>query len=287
MAVAALAEAGRAMSRLHAAAAAGDPLARTAAIELAALDTALPAIELRPAPRTQAGARLLDATGAPLAEAPALFLEVADQNVRYGFVPGARLSPEYGIELLADGEPMLPATAELPVRAAAQPFVLPLPELIAFLQQRFADNPRLSVAMVAAEGVQAHRLGSALLSLKRTGHDHVTVVGRNARGESVAQTVRLAQQTESDTADASDLALRVRLGGYSLRSGKDAEVQDIPRVRGERGFQFDSATLGSQLSGLRVASSRVSFMSDVAAEHVTLALLEVARSSKACELVLP
>jgi hypothetical protein len=287
MAVAALAEAGRAMNRLHAAANAGDPLARTAAIELAVLDSALPAIELRPAPRTQAGPNLLEASGAPLAEAPVLLLEIGEQSVRYGFVPSVHLAPDNTIALVALGEPALPATAELPVRAPAQPFVLPLPELIAFLQQRFAELPQLDLAMVAAPGVSAHRFGSALLSLKRTGHDRVTVIGRNARGEAMAQAVRLSQQIEADAEQASELALRVRLGGYSLRSGKDAAILDIPRVRAADGFHFDAVALGAQLAGLRVSSSQVSFMSDVAAEHVTLALLEVAKSSRSCELVLP
>lgn len=284
----ALHDAGRAVDRLQEAASAGDPLAAAAVIELATFMAALPAVELRPALRPKGKGVWLDASGHMLPSAPEFLLRVSGTGVRYGFAPRARLRPDGEIELYSAYSPMLPETAELPFRATLPPFMESVPELVMLLSSSGARSAN-GVALVIEPGTPAHRLGRVLASARRAGHDRLLVMGQAADGSAVAETVRIEGQDEisADVTERAQVAVRVRLGGYTLYERERREREEIPRVRDERGFRYDDAALAARLGSLRMPSSQLSFMGEVAADQVMVALLEAARTSRSLGVVLP
>jgi hypothetical protein len=112
------------------------------------------------------------------------------------------------------------------------------------------------------------------------------VAGATSAGLTAAEPVRLVSQADAERAPA-ELALRVRLGGYSLRKRAGDAAQDIPRIREADGFRFDTAGLAAQLGRQRYTQSQLSFMSEVAAEPVTSALFAVAQTSQSLAVLLP
>lgn len=286
-AVAALAEAGSALSRLHAASAAGDPLAAAAIIELATFTTTLPAIELRPALRPEHAAAWLDAAGQPIEPAPQLLLRIGEDRAHYVLAPRVRLDADGLVELVSPDEPDIAAAGELPVRASLAAFIAPAPELVDFLRRVLATDAARSIAVAVDVGVPARTLGRTLVSLQRAGWDRAVLIDRAHAPRSGAQPVRIALASATDSAASAELALRVRLGGYSLRARDRDAALDIPRIRGEEGLRFDTATLATELAGRSYAVSQLSFMADVASDQVTSAALELGKSSRSLELLLP
>jgi hypothetical protein len=284
MAVAALAEAGRAMIRTRAAVDAGDPLAVTAAMEFAELSAALSKLELRPWPAFACDA--CSGSEAPAESGPDLVITVVDKGVRYGFVPRVRLLPTGQLESFGATEPVLPAVADLPFRSAMPPFYIRrMPELVDWLRATLDEGPDRKIAITAEVGVPSHMLGRALASLKAAGRDEAVLIGRACDGVLRAETIRIVSKEETEAAPA-ELSLRVRLGGYSLRLPERANTQDIPRVRDAQGLRFDTAALSAQLGERSFVSSEVSFMFDVPSDQLTAALLAVAPKSRSLELLL-
>ncbi len=283
----ALAEAGKALGRLQEAAEAGDPLPAAATSELAVFQILLAAVELSPGMRPAHTESWVDANGASAGAAPGLKLWVSEQGVRYAFAPHLKLGAGGVLELVAAAKSGTPASGELKIASSLRPFVHPLPELIDWLRVQLAADPVLTLAVEATAGTSVLMLGRVLVSVERAGQKVVIVMGRSASGQYVAQRVALADSSTADTRPEATLALRVRAGGFSLRHGA-APSLDLPRVRDQAGvLQFDLDALSAQLEGKRVDSAQLSFMSELTAEPMTIALFEVAKRSRSLELLLP
>jgi hypothetical protein len=281
--VAAFMEAGHALARLRAAAAAGDPLAAVAAADRDALAAKLNARSLLLPPQLPEAAGWTRPDGSPLAATPELLVLVGERGVRYAFALRARLDERGALELFSRGEPVWPHLASLPFARELRPYIEPLPELVAFIQRAQQGAP-----LVAAIGVEpdtnAHALAHVLASWKRAGASGELLLSAAGNRQGRAQAVQL--WSDADGGPEAPLGMRVRLGGYSLKQGQ-APTLDIPRVHTELGWRFDLARLEAQARTQRYPSARVSFMADVAAEDLIAAVLQLAPASDTLAIALP
>jgi hypothetical protein len=280
--VAAFADAGAALERLRAGAAAGDPLALAAQADFAALRNSLHARSLLPPALLADAAAWTRADGAALTPTPELLVVVSAHGVRYGFASRVRLDEQGALEASSRQEPTWPQLTEIPFVRELHPWIEPVPELVAFVQRVQKDGP--IVAAVSAEpGTTAHVLAHMLLSWKRAGGADVLLLASGATAGR-AQLVQL--WSEAETGHEAPLGVRVRLGGYSLKQG-EAPTLDIPRVRTDAGWHFDTDTLDTQMHAQRYPAARVSFMADVAADDFVAAVLHVASACDTVAVALP
>jgi hypothetical protein len=281
--VAAFADAGAALERLRTGAAAGDPLALAAEADFAALGDRLHARSLLPPVLLPDAPAWTRADGSPLSSTPELLLLVDSRGVRYAFASRVRLDERGQLEAFARQEPSWPQLADVPFGRALHPWVEPLPELLALMQKLQKDGA-VPGAVRAEVGTSTQVLADVLYAWKRSGINAdlwLSAAGANAGR---AQLVQLWSESETDRV--APLSARVRLGGYSLKQGEATSV-DIPRVRTDAGWRFDTDTLDKQLTGQRFAAARVSFMSDVSSEDFVAAVLHLAPACEAVAITMP
>ena len=255
-------------------------------MERARFETVLPAIDLRPTLRPEHGKGWTDTGRKTLEHSAELMLSVSDNAVRYGFVPHARLTAQGDIELSSKGDPSLPNMAKLPFRATTRNSLNPSAEFVSWLQRTLSPGSHAAVAVKTEPTVTAFVLSRMLVALTRAGQSEAILVGPMVDGLDGAQPVRLLYTGQGDTNEPAELALRIRLGGYSLRLPGAAATQDIPRVQDEHGFHFDTQALAAQLEGKRAKSSQVSFMPNVQSKTLEVALFQLAESSNSLALLL-
>lgn len=281
--VAAFADAGAAIERLRAGAAAGDPLALAAEADFATLANTLHARSLLPPALLADAPAWTRADGSPLTSTPELLLLVDSRGVRYAFASRVRLNERGQLETFARQEPSWPQLADVPFGRTLHPWVEPLPELLALMQKLQKDGA-VPGAVRAEAGTSTQVLADVLYAWKRSGINAdlwLSAAGANAGR---AQLVQLWSESETD--HVAPLSARVRLGGYSLKQGEATSV-DIPRVRTDAGWRFDTDTLDKQLTGQRFAAARVSFMSDVSSEDFVAAVLHLAPACEAVAITMP
>lgn len=276
--IAAFADAGAALQRLRAGAASGDPLALAAQADLPALEHGLRDRSLLPPVALTDAPGWTRADGSPLTSTPELLLLVNAQGVRYAFASRVRLNDQGELESFTRQEPSWPQLADAPWGRTLHPWIEPLPDLVALVQKLQKDGP--VPAIVRAEnGTSTQLLGDVLYAWKRSGVKAdlwLTAAGANAAR---AQLIQLWTETETD--HVAPLSARVRLGGYSLTQNAGTTL-DIPRVKTDAGWRFDTDTLDKQVSGQKIAAARVSSMSDVSADDLVTAVLHLA---PACEVI--
>ena len=276
-------ELGATLQRLDKAAKLGDPLAAALDEPLAALRQQLLAARVRLSPRLGDEVTAVaapDALGSPV---PELFLVVSEAEVRFSRVPLARVTETGSAELIAQPDPVAPKTLPLVALRDLSSFTRPIDELIAALRKlQAAGEPIGSAGVTTAGSVPAHVLGRVLISLDKAGVHQLALLGRAPDGSLLDAPLHVTFAGISPI-PATELKLRIRLGGYSLSLG--GATLDIPRVKGEAGWHFDVERLRAAAEKRIVKSAAVSFMADVAAEQVLVALFQVRPGKNPVELV--
>lgn len=255
-AASALREASLALARLERVAEGGDPfaasLAGVVAVDGAVLHTA--ELSLTPALPGWLGAR---AAGGGEPSRAALILVVRGDAIDYAYVPAARLRGGE-VELVSPGEPALPSFASLPLADDGRAALAPLEALIAplaALREPLGAEARVGIA--AEDGVQAWTMSRVIVTMVRAGYAAPDLLARAGSGEARSLPVDLVMGQEAEA----DLAVFVRLGGYTLRDGHGA--RDIPRVRDASGLRFDVDALARSARPRRGARASLRYMGGV------------------------
>lgn len=284
-AVAALEAIGHVIARLHRDAR-RDPLLRALEPQLRALRAGLSGVTLRMLPRLEDGVFQLPVVGEHAAGAPDVALIVERTGIRYGYVPGARLNAAGHITLVADGEPVLPRTAELSFSSRLRSWTHPIPELVELLRRLERDGRRPHLAIGTSGQLRAHVLGCVLISLRRAGHRRALLLAQSEDGVARTTPVELVTLAETRNRARSGLRLRVRQGGYSV-VGFGVRAQRIPRVWRQKRFHFDVDRLARVIRRRHFKRADVSFMARVPAEQVSPAAFEVAERADALRVIFP
>jgi hypothetical protein len=163
-----------------------------------------------------------------------------------------------------------------------RPYIQPIAGLSESLAAEIDGAALTRIVVMPDANVQAHVLARALIALPAVdGGASVSLLTRKANGDIHASPIEIAR-TEIGTAA---VHVRVRLGGYSLYLGDHFE--DIPRVKTERGFQFDRSALEQRLSSAQPGAARISFMPDVASHEVLAALSSAAERAGRVQIMIP
>ncbi len=271
-AVAALAEAGRALARLRAAATTGDPLVSALGSRLDALEVELRLAALHPMPRLDAAASA-DASGTSAAGTPDVVLFVGATGIRWGFTPHARLGADGAIALSALAQPMLPATAPLPLPHKLPPFwLVPLPGVVQPLGAALAREPSLRVGLAAEAAGDGDLLARALVSVRRVGCQQITLLAAGEQGLTSGMPLSLLSKLEADQTPPAALRVSLRPGRSEARlSGREVALQD----------------LALEPQAQRVASADVSFVPQMEPAGLAAALFQVAPAAGSTRLLLP
>jgi hypothetical protein len=172
------------------------------------------------------------------------------------------------------------STLALPVNYRS--FIQPIAGLSESLTAEIDGAALTRIVVLPDANVQAHVLARALVALPAVDRGaSVSLLTRKANGDIHASPIEIAR-TETGTAA---VHVRVRLGGYSLYLGDHFE--DIPRVKTERGFQFDRSALEQRLSSAQPGAARISFMPDVASHEVLAALSSAAERAERVQIMIP
>lgn len=282
-AVAALTEISAIIQRLERTADAGDPLSRALQPDVARHADALAGMTLRPAPSIDPQWQVAEANAAAVTAGPDLVVLVGTSEARYGFVPRVRLTSEYAVEVFAAGSPMLSTPAHVAFPTSFAPSIRPISELTASLQDALGDQQNVAVALGAAPDAPAHLIWRVLLSIRGAGAHPGWLLARSTDG--VTQAIAMETINASDEPKPANVYLRVRLGGYTVKIGQ--QESDIPRVKVDEGWRFDLPALDTALAGRAVRSAEVSFMGDLAAQHLVEAAFRVVPENAALRLVIP
>ncbi len=255
-AASALREASLALSRLEHVAEGGDPfaasLAGIVAVDGAVLRTA--EVGLTPALPAWLGAR---AAGAGEPSGAELILVVRGSAIDYAYVPAVRLRGGE-VELVSRSEPALPTFASLRLADDGRAALAPLDALIAplgALREPLGAAPRVGIA--AEDGVPAWTMSRVIVTMVRAGYAAPDLLARAESGEARSVPVDLVMGEEADA----DLAVFVRLGGYTLHEGRGA--RDIPRIRDAAGLRFDVDALARSARARRGARASLRYMGAV------------------------
>jgi hypothetical protein len=163
------------------------------------------------------------------------------------------------------------------------PSIRPISELAASLEAAIGEHRDVSVALGATPDAPAHLIARVLHSVRGAGAHAAWLLARSQDGAAMA--VPMEVVTTEDPTKPASLYLRIRLGGYTVKMGN--QEGDIPRVKLEDGWRFDLASLDAAVAGRTVNTAEVSFMGDLAAQHLVEAAFRVAPENNALRLVIP
>lgn len=275
---------GAAMAELRRAQREGDPLAGLIMADVSADFESLRTLSVRPSPRLREGVKV-DAELAKVEPVPVgLLVHVTKEVIEYGYLPTVKLDEQGELVATSVGTPMLPELASVSLPTQYRPYMKPLKDIVGALQAR--EGADIAVGVTTDHAVPAHVVGRVFLSLRRAGHERAAIVARDADGVALGVPLRVVVGPEVDSMrPRPDVQVRVRLGGYSLKLGSWS--LDIPRVRRETGFRFDTDSLQQRVSRRRIRSAAVSFMGDVAVGNVMAAMWRVAPDADRLNLVMP
>lgn len=256
-----LEEVSGALDRLEARAEAGDPFARQLAWSIPTDRLVFDGVEIAPKPRAAQAFPVFGGgqEGAPPSGA---VLDVREDGVRFAFMPRARLTAG-GVELVADGAPMLPGWHEVPLPRCYRPVVLPIEELVPEIRRFLGTS---GVAVTTSTPVPAHLLSRVFLSLAQAGVEDYGLLGVDERGIARLLPVELVRGDAPENHGSRHVF--VRLGGYSVQV-RGRGLSAIPRVRGDDGFHFDVEALAAAVDeGPPHGDRSLSFMSVVPSDVV-------------------
>jgi hypothetical protein len=166
----------------------------------------------------------------------------------------------------------------------AVPYARPIDELVSQAKQLRNNATQWSVGVAVAPGTPTLLWARVLVSLVKAGASQLFVIGRTPQGAFVSAPVHLVQMGYAEPVPNTELKLRVRLGGYTVKL-PDA-TQDIPRFQDETGYHFDQEGLRRSLSARKLRTAAVSYMGDVAVEQLVWALFCVPPLGQPVELII-
>ena len=268
--------------RLQSAAKNGDPLAGALVPNLVELRRSLQAPRVQLSPRITAELATTTPDGdARLPQLDALFV-MRGMDVLYAPLPSAQLT-EQGVTRV-NAEQAAPKLQPLVTLKDAVPYARPIDELVTQAKQLRNGAAQWSVGVAVTPGTPTLLWARVLVSLVKAGASRTFVLGRSQSDALTSVQVHLVQTGYAEPIPATELKLRVRLGGYTV---KLLDVtQDIPRYQDETGYHFDQAGLVRALSPRKLRTAAVSYMGDVAVEQLVWALFSVPRLPQPVELII-
>jgi len=236
-AVAAVTEALRALERLEAAAAHGDPFAVQLLTELPTDAQALREVVLEPLPvfDESLGLGRLD-QGTPLR--PDLVLSVHPTEVRYSFTPSVTFTGGTPA-LVGDRQPTFPAFETVPLEGL-RAWPRPVEALVEALRSSIDGDT--TIALGGTPDAEAHLLTRAWQSVTRAGGEPRWLVALDGRGRLTGIPARASRETAEQT------EIFVRLGGHSV-SRRGTRSTSIPRERTDAGWRHDWERLATTVRG--------------------------------------
>lgn len=263
----------------------GDPLLETLWPSVEQDIAKLRAIALRLPLRVPGDLRLVTPEGIPAWPPPHLVVFVQDIELRYAHVPEWRIGVAGNVDRLPAPEPAFPATAAIPHKLPDTFFpTRTIEDFVTAMRTARGETPDFSAALVVETGVTALLPARALVSMRKAGIANLLFAARTKDGLLLGVPVHIVIPTAETPGPDADLKMRVRLGGYSLDVGHGTE--DIPRVRDESGWQFDVPALRAKAVARKPRSAAVSFMPDVATEHVLIGLWNVTLQQTPVDLLI-
>ncbi len=262
-----------------------DPFVMALSDTLAARDRSLKTITLQPNVRLQQAATRLGATEAGAGQVPDLLVLVAEDRIEYAFAPRVRVDDDGEVKLDESDQPAFPALAEVKLEGTFAPFVRPIDGLVKALRPLHQHFPSAKVAVGAAPGIKAHMIARSLLSAQAAGFSELALLGATPEGDLRTAGLEIVGALRASEVGPRELSVVVRLGGFSVK--RAGPTMSIPRIKNEDGFSFDFASLIERAKPEQAKSTKLTFMSDVAAETLTEAVFLVAPRNKALTVVLP
>jgi hypothetical protein len=273
-----------AIARVERARGLGDPLFEALSTAVERDIASLHAFELRLPPRIPGDPRARMAAGTTTWPAPHVIVFAAPAELRYARVPRVRIGVN-GVERLADPAPVFPETAAIPQSATDNALMTrSIDDLVTAMRAVRGDESAFRALLIAENGVGSQLPARALVSLRKAGATQLSFAARTQDGALLGAPIRLVISGLDPATDSADLKLRVRLGGYSIDVGHG--ITDIPRVRDDAGLHFNVSALSVQAATRAPRSAAVSFMPDVAADQLLLAMLQVAPSRGPIDLLI-
>jgi len=268
--------------RLLIAAKQGDPLAEALAPTLAGLREKLKSVRVQLTSRL--GAEL--AASAPELDVPlpafdAVFV-MRGMDVFQLQLPAAQLG-DGGVSRTPAEQSAFPAKPLVTLQDAV-PYARPIDELVSQAKQLRNGAAQWTVGVAVTPGTPTLLWARVLVSLVKAGATRTFVVARNAQDGLVTAPVHLVQTGYADPVPNTELKLRVRLGGYTVKL--PSVTQDIPRYQDATGYHFDQEGLKRALSGRKLRTAAVSYMGDVAVEQLVWALFCVPPLGQPVELII-
>lgn len=284
-AVAALASAQRALSRLSEAARSGDPFPRALGSALRQGREALSSALLAPAPRIPDDVRISAVPAGARPVSADLLVVVEPGRVRYGWVPRVRVGPGGAVERVSPAEEgaVLPRMDEAAIPRDFRPAV----QAIEGLTERFValGGPGEATAALASDpDVHAHVPSRVLRSLREAGIRPVMLAGRAPDGSVRGVAIRLRDAREGPEGNPA-VEVRVRMGGYTVRTGGGST--EVSRIRDEQGLRFDVEGLVRAAGEGPPANAAVDFMTVAEMGPVTLAAFALAPQEGPLQLLVP
>jgi hypothetical protein len=271
--------------RLERARGLGDPLFEALAAAVDRDIASLRALPIRLPPHMPGDPRVLMAPGSTQWPAPHVVVFVGATELRYSRLPRVQIGASGDVERVADPAPVFPETAAIPHSLTdSSPPTRSIDELVTAIKAVRGEEVAFRALLVAETGMASALPARALVSLRKAGAQQLSFAACTKDGTLLGAPIRVVIATSESSGETPDLKLRVRLGGYSIDVGHG--VTDIPRVRDDAGLHFDVTTLHAQAAARSPRSAAISFMPDVAAEQVLLAMLQVVPSRAPIDLVI-
>jgi hypothetical protein len=271
-------------ARLERARGIGDPLLDALAPAVDRELASLRAFALRLPPHLPAEQQVVQPTE-PAWPAPDVIVFARTSELAFARVPRVQIGLNGEVSRVVDPAPVFPELAAIP--HSATDTSLPtrsIDELVTAVRAVRGEQLAFRALLVVEPSVPALIPARALVSLRKAGATQLVFAGCTKEGALLRSQVRVVIPTVDPAGASPDLKLRVRLGGYSLDVGRG--VTDIPRIRDDSGLRFDVAGLRARATARAPRSAAVSFMPDVAAEQILIALLQIAPLKSPIDLVI-
>jgi hypothetical protein len=282
----ALKQIGQSARRLDAAAKRGEPVALFFQDYLSEINQILSTAELKPSPKIDKNLVAISEATKASKTMPDAIVSVTESELRFGFVPKIRLTPQGRLRVITAGKPILPQMTRVKLPTSYLPYMRAIDTVTQVFRTAIGKSTRVSVAVGPSREVQAHVIGRVLLSLRPLGIDEIYMLGLGEDGSPSTIPMQIVSSREVEEMKPAQVNLRIRLGGYTLKLGFGSK-EDIPRIKGEEGYRFDVGTLAAKVGERRYRSAEVSFMGAVSSESLVAAMFQVVPDKDPIRLVIP
>jgi hypothetical protein len=262
-----------------------DPFVQAIAPRIEANAVLLPGLELAPSVQLERADERLHRTSHGTALTPELVAFVGTGKLEVAFVPRVRVTPSGKLELFARGEPMLPAVREIKLGSSFPLIVRSVDEIVSGLTPLHEQAQDARIGIAARPDSPAHLWARALLSAKASGFSRIAMLGLGTDGSLRCQDVEVVSSLHAAEVGPMDLNVMIRLGGFTVSRGGPSI--SLPRLKGETGFSFDYSGLASSVRPGSAKTTKLTFMSDVAAQTLAETAFMIAPRSNPLTVVLP